>query len=313
VLVRYQSFFDIAQAAESTLTRCDVLNVPTYITCYFRTGEPFIRKHQAQRREALIRELAATFGESHVVEQPDSLAKLASPMKHNRSISFANKLTRRKKRSDSDAAISELGTPPSVPTVVVSFNAEGESTEATSDHCNECCGNDYTEIGCYETALVEEKKGGGMVVVPRKKYRHIHFFDQCTLEFDPRALNKYVLSHTSDSQNTYPVLLVNYTDIVEPATQLTTLLRQIPQCTVIGVPAVHMRAVAKKLMTVHDAFLKSLHKSGVCYDLRDRYQYLMTMIRAALKSLPGVPVCVLNAPIAFPPAFITSATTSYAT
>jgi len=157
---------------------------------------------------------------------------------------------------------------------------------------------------------VKVKKGGTAVLVPRKKYRFVHFFDQCLLEDDALALNKYVLSHSNDTQGMYPVLLVSFADIVEPATQLTTLIRHVPQCTILGVPAIHMPAVTKKLMSIHEGFLKSLHKTGVSYDLRDRYQYLMTMIRAVLKSLPGVPVCVLNAPIAFPPAFIPSTGTA---
>jgi len=174
-------------------------------------------------------------------------------------------------------------------------------------------GNDFAEIACYETPLVKVKKGGSVVVVPRKKYRFVHFFDQCSLEDDSDALKKYVISHTNEAQNAYPVLLVTYADIIEPATQLTTLLRQIPQCTVLGIPAIYMCAVTKKLMSNHESFFKARHKSGVSYDIRDRYQYLMSIIRQTLKNFPHVPICILNAPIAFPPAFISSSSSSSST
>jgi len=167
----------------------------------------------------------------------------------------------------------------------------------------EDCSRQNATAGMFQSPLVEVQKRS--VMVPKKKYKYLHFFDLSTVGSNPDNVTS-MLSHYSDpNEGTFPVLVASYADLIDPSAPLLAIVRKCPNVTVVGVPALFTKIVVKKLMTIQESFLKSLHRIDRQLDFRDRYQFLLSIIQAAKKD-SCIPISILNPPVAFPPAFIPS-------
>jgi hypothetical protein len=147
-------------------------------------------------------------------------------------------------------------------------------------------GRECALMSFFGSPLVEP---GKRVSVLKKKYKYISFFDVCKLQDEPQEIVSFMERSTVGS---FAVLLVTYADLIDVPEVLVSLLRRRPSCAVMAVPAGKLKWLAQRLMHVHEEFY---HQQQRIPEMRDRYQFLLSIIAAIRKDNP-IAIALLNPP-----------------
>ncbi|KAH3744237.1 hypothetical protein Pelo_14352 [Pelomyxa schiedti] len=152
----------------------------------------------------------------------------------------------------------------------------------------------------FHSPLVENGKRLGSI---KKRYKFCSFLDGASINTKPRDLLQFV-DKLVVGCNTFPVLIMSWSDLLGCSTCLMHLLRRRPICSVLFVPCTKQRSIMLRLTKAHDIYFKTA-LSSPGHPLRDRYQFLLSLI-TQVTAETKIPIAIFNPPLSLSPTPTTS-------
>ncbi|KAL6077951.1 Tetratricopeptide repeat domain containing protein [Balamuthia mandrillaris] len=132
-------------------------------------------------------------------------------------------------------------------------------------------------------------KQGKLLNKYRRRYKHLSFCDVSELLSKPSSIS-HSLERNSELSDFHPICLFTYADLLDTHLMILTLLRWNKKCTMLFVPASHLKELTERLMKSYEA-LKSSSKSRT----GNIYHSLMATIHS-FQEEHLIPIAIINAP-----------------
>jgi len=130
----------------------------------------------------------------------------------------------------------------------------------------------------------------------KKKYKSVHFWDLELIENKFEDIQTYL---TCDDPMEFPMLVCTYADLAEYGPALCCVQETRPDCTIVFIPASHVKLWVALLGKMSETYNKHISKGtlpGRPLFITDRCQFLMSCV-LTFQETHGVPVVVVNGPL----------------